>query len=79
MSADYFVDNADYTLRWPPEVFAKEVQLLVRRGSQFGIDHDWEEEVDLLLKQAFVSPVPAEEFARVPLYQRAPVYDDEPF
>lgn len=79
MSADYFVDNADYTLRWPPEVFAKEVQLLVRRGSQFGMDDDWEEEVNLLLRQAFVSLVPAEDFERVPRYRRASIDDDEPF
>ena len=68
MSADYFVDNADYTLRWPLEVFAKEVQLLVRRGSQFGMDDDWEEEVNLLLRQAFVSLVPSGRLrARPPL------------
>ena len=79
LSADYFLDNADYTLRWPPEVFAKEVQLLARRGSQFGMDDDWEKEVDLLLRQAFVSPVPAEDFERVPLYPRRPIDDDAPF
>lgn len=80
LSADYFLDNADYTLRWPPEVFAKEVRLLVRRGSQFGVDHDWEEEVDLLLRQAFVSSVPAEDFGKVPHYRYAPsTSDDEPF
>ena len=80
LSADYFLDNADYTLRWPPEVFAKEVQLLVRRGSQFGIDDDWEAEVDLLLRQAFVSSVPAEDFERIPRYRRVqPIGDEEPF
>ena len=80
MSTDYFVDNADYTLQWPPEVFSKEIGLLVRRGSQFGTDDAWEEEVDLLLRQAFVSSVPAEDFGRVPHYRHAPsTSDDEPF
>ena len=80
LSADYFLDNADYTLRWPPEVFAKEVRLLVRRGSQFDTDDDWEEEVDLLLRQAFVSSVPAEDFGRLPFHRYEPsTSDDEPF
>lgn len=61
----YYDDNPDYTLRWPPELFALEAELLVRRGAELGTDSDWQEEVALLLRQAFVSLVPANDFERV--------------
>ena len=61
----YYDDNPDYTLRWPPELFALEAELLVRRGAELGTGSDWPEEVALLLRQAFVSPVPANDFDKV--------------
>ena len=61
----YYDDNPDYTLRWPSKLFALEAELLVRRGAELGTDSDWQEEVALLLRQAFVSPVPANDFERV--------------
>ena len=61
----YFGRNADYTLRWPRELFAEEAGLLVRRGSQMGTGPDWTSEVTLLLQEAFVSKVPAADFKKV--------------
>ena len=61
----YYDNNPDYTLRWPQELFAQEVELLVRRGDEMGAGSDWQEEVTLLLRQAFVSPIPADDFEKV--------------
>ena len=61
----YYDDNPDYTLRWSPELFALEADLLVRRGEELGTGSDWQEEVALLLQEAFVSEVPANDFAKV--------------
>ena len=61
----HYDDNLDYTLRWPPEVFALEANRLVRRGAELGMDSDWQEEAVLLLQQAFESQEPANDFARV--------------
>ena len=61
----YYDNNPDYTLRWPPELFAQEAGLLVRRGTELGTDTDWQHEVSVLLQQAFVSPVPVEDFGKV--------------
>ena len=71
--ADYD-DNPDYTLRWPPKVFAHEADRLVRRSAELGVDSIWQEEVVLLLQQAFVSQVPADDFSRV-----ARSFDDAKF
>ncbi|MHB1535203.1 MAG: hypothetical protein ACYC1D_11480 [Acidimicrobiales bacterium] len=77
-----FVGDPDYTLRWPAEVFAEEAERLVVRGAEWGTGPDWAEEVDLLLRQAFTSSVPADDFKQVaetsverPTY----AYDEEPF
>jgi hypothetical protein len=77
-----FADDPDYTLRWPPHVFAEEAERLVRRGSEWGMSHDWAEEVDLLLRQAFASSVPADDFKQVvdtPVQPTPYSYNDEPF
>lgn len=77
-----FVDDPDYTLRWPSAVFAEEAERLARRGAEWGMSRDWKEEVDLLLRQAFASSVPADDFKRVfetPAQTPAYSYDDEPF
>lgn len=55
MSLDYFLDNTDYTLRWPPELFAREVQRVTTRASQFAQSKTWREEVEHLLGEAFTS------------------------
>ena len=84
----YYDNNPDYTLRWPKDLFAQEVELLVRRGDEMGAGSDWQEEVAVLLRQAFVSPIPVDDFEKVVRAQaqrtaqaRRPVsaVDDEPF
>lgn len=65
MSRHIFNDNPDYALRWPPELFAREVELLVQSGRERSMDSNWRSEVETLLLQAFASPVPAEDFKRV--------------
>lgn len=75
MSAEYFQDNPDYTLRWPPRLFADELNSLYRRGVTVGADYEWEREVTRLLEEAFISSVPAQDFKR----KCSKHYDDEPF
>lgn len=77
-----FVGDPDYTLRWPPAIFAEELERVVRRGRDDDADDDWFSEVELLLNQAFTSKVPADDFKRVwETPAPMPVYsdDDEPF
>lgn len=75
-----FVGDPDYALRWPPAVFADETARLVRRGREFGTGTDWQDEVLLLLRQAFSSVVPRDDFKRALAAGRdAPSYDEEPF
>ena len=77
MPDSYFERNADYTLRWPRELFAAEAELLVRRGIQMGTGPDWTSEVTLLLKEAFMSDVPAADFEEVARGNRE--LDEAPF
>lgn len=75
------IDPVDYTLRWPNHIVADEVQQLLSRAETEGVNSDWRDEVDRLLRQAFVSTVPVEDFEQA---QRSlapdPVYgDEEPF
>ena len=65
MTESVFDNNPDYALRWPPELLAREVELLSRSGRERGMDSDWRSEVETLLSLAFASPVPADDFARV--------------
>ena len=62
MSLDYFLDNPDYTIRWPPELFAREIRRLLGRAYQFGRTREWNGEIDHLLREAFTSPAMAEDF-----------------
>ena len=75
-----FVDDPDYALRWPPEIFRSEVERLIRRARQFGIDQSWRSQVGTLLKQAFRSSVPSQDFEQLPASD-GPVFDpsEEPF
>jgi hypothetical protein len=75
-----FLNDPDYALRWPPEVFRSEVERMIRRARQFDIDHSWRSEVDTLLRQAFVSSVPRQDFDRIK-GSAVPAYDpsEEPF
>lgn len=77
-----FVGDPDYTLRWPPGIFAEEAGRLIRRATAWGINDDWMEEVGLLLRQAFKTSVPADDFAQVLDAHRPPTryaLDEEPF
>lgn len=54
--------SSDYTLRWPRDLFKREVsELLNRRGTLT----DWNERCELLLEDAFVSNVPRDDFQSV--------------
>ena len=65
MSLDYFLDNPDYTLRWPSELFADEVRRLLTRAYQFGRTREWDDEIDHLLREAFTSPAMARDFGEL--------------
>lgn len=65
MSVNYFLNNPDYALRWPPELFAEQVRRLYQRGEAWGVDHEWSQEVVVLLKQAFESSVPVADFSQI--------------
>lgn len=72
----------DYVLRWPPATFRAEVERLVRIGREHGCVGSWKDEVETLLRQAFGSEVPVEDFGREMERHAAPYgYDpgEEPF
>jgi hypothetical protein len=70
-------DPADYVLRWPGRIVADEIQRLVTLGEREGVSSEWLDEVDVLLRQAFATTVPAEDFGQV---RSNPIYgDEEPF
>lgn len=73
--------DPDYTLRWPPDVFAEEVRRLIKRAEQNLSGRDWEDEVETLLRQAFGSEVPIEDFraATAPPQPWYSTSDEEPF
>lgn len=72
-----FVSDPDYTVRWPGSVLRHELDRLIMRGRVHGETEDWRQEVELLLRQAFSSSVPAEDFGK--LGTVAWDYGDEPF
>lgn len=73
-----FADDPDFARRWPEAVLADELRRLVTIGERDGLDHEWTQEVELLLQQAFSSTVPVDDFRRV-MTQQPQAYDDEPF
>lgn len=78
-----FVGDSDYSLEWPAEIFEGEVRRLIDRGLSFGTDVRWREEVETLLRQAFSSAVPRNDFenaaARRPGLAAGYGFDEEPF
>ncbi len=72
-----FVKDPDYRLRWPNHIFAAELQRLIGRAGATGLTPEWREEVEQLLKQAFASAVPTEEFHRLGEYEQ--LWGGEPF
>ncbi|OPX05532.1 hypothetical protein [Mycobacterium sp. AT1] len=55
-------NGGDYELAWPRDLVRDELSVLVNSESQ----KDWAVKVDLLLRDAFSTSVPAQEFASVP-------------
>lgn len=65
MVATDFVGVAAYKLRWPADLFVKEVRLLLDRSDESARTDDWKSEVVTLLGQAFTSEIPSEDFTSV--------------
>lgn len=72
-----FANDPDYTLRWPSSVLDGELRRLIRRAETEGGGPEWQDEVRLLLRQAFSSTVPVEDFERV--VDTYDAFGDEPF
>jgi len=68
-------------LRWPSHIVLDELQRLVTLGESEGVSPEWLEEVGTLLRQAFATSVPAEDFEQVRSTGSVdPIYsDEEPF
>jgi hypothetical protein len=73
------IDPDDYTLRWPNNIVAAEVQQLLANAAETkGLTDNWLKEAELLLRQAFVSNVPVEDFEQArPYLDRRPEPGDE--
>lgn len=78
-----FANHPDYRLRWPADVFEAELATLIGEGHRDGTSIEWRDSVELLLRQAFGSDVPIEQFRKE--YDKPPPaplaydYDEEPF
>lgn len=57
-----FSGNAGYALFWPPDFLVQEIESLIRRHPGPGLDWEWVQEAMLLLRQAFTSQAPANDF-----------------
>ncbi len=55
-------NDPEYEIRWPSDILAAEMDRLIARGRAGGLDTDWQDAVETLLRQAFTSPVPQREF-----------------
>lgn len=60
-----FSGNPRYALFWPPDILAEEVGSLAGSETASGMESEWVQEAMLLLRQAFTSPVPADDFWEV--------------
>lgn len=77
-----FANHPDYRLRWPADVFKDALGELATRGLNEGTSPAWREDVELLLRQAFGSDVPIDDFRKVTEKPKpGPSYDvdEEPF
>ena len=57
-----FSGNPDYGLDWPAAILRIELEALIDKASRVIDQREWRQEVTTLLRQAFVSDVPFEEF-----------------
>ena len=71
-----FASDPDYSVRWPVSVLRSELNRLIMGARDHGETADWKQEVELLLRQAFSSAVPREDFAKL---GSGSDYGDEPF
>jgi hypothetical protein len=73
-------DDPEYEILWPNDILARAVDRLIERGHTDGRSTEWHDEVSTLLRQAFRSTVPAEEFQQC-WDESAARYDpsEEPF
>ena len=62
---DHFVDNPDYTLKWPPDLFAHEARRLVTRPIHASQVSRWMSEAEHLLEEVFTSSSAARAFRHV--------------
>ena len=69
--------DPNYALRWPSDLFADEARRLVDKGRRRGVDREWWAEVGVLLRQAFTSQVPADDFGELSFPRARPATDDE--
>lgn len=54
--------DPDYELKWPGHIFRDELRHLIQRARDLGMTAAWQDEVEQLLRQAFASDRPAEDF-----------------
>lgn len=78
---DDLKNDPEYEIRWPNDILAAQLDLLIARGRADGVDATWQDEVDTVLRQASASPVPQREFQeRWNASSRQVIYgDEEPF
>jgi len=78
---DDLKNDPEYEIRWPRDILAAQLDLLIARGRADGVDPTWQDEVDTVLRQAFASPVPQREFQEQwNASSRQVIYgDEEPF
>jgi hypothetical protein len=75
-----YADDPSFALRWPREIFASELRRQLDEAKRRGTDAEWAEGVAQLLRDAFSSPVPAEEFQNLAREPTSATWDgEEPF
>lgn len=72
-----FTSDPDYAVRWPLPILRAELDRLIVRSRVHGESQEWQQDVELLLRQAFAGSVPAEDFAKAGAIRWD--YGDEPF
>lgn len=74
-------NDPEYETRWPHDVLASQLDRLIASGRAGNIDSTWREEVQSILRQAFASSVPFDDFEEQwNASATDPVYgDEEPF
>lgn len=75
-----YADDPSFALRWPKDIFASELGRQLDEAKRRGPDAEWAEAVTQLLRDAFSSPVPAEEFQDLARQPTSVAWDgEEPF